>query len=265
MKSIRQIGNCIGLQNKISIIKNFFGYSERWKANLRVDNNFFWTINSLSVLDQMKHYMIDHNVHLHIRTGVAPNISIDRMIYAMRSVYNKYGLGVVIRSNKTFDLSNDFRPLDVAVTVPIPIPVAGVAIFIVEDLCANSLGTSDDQDDLFSQHKSGVDPSHILVFFIDTTDPPSNGCSSHPSDTPGAVIAKGATLWTLAHEVGHVLGLSHTEGILGDVLTEIDINALCEFDHLMTTCGTGKLSTNSPILDSSEVQKMKDSNLTIRC
>jgi outer membrane protein OmpA-like peptidoglycan-associated protein len=36
-----------------------------------------------------------------------------------------------------------------------------------------------------------------------------NGCAHHPADKPGGVVAFDAGPWTLAHEIGHVLGIIH--------------------------------------------------------
>ncbi len=57
---------------------------------------------------------------------------------------------------------------------------------------------------------------------------------------------QGATQWTMAHEAGHVLGLSHVNNN----------------DRLMTGNGTGNITNPPPDLASSEVTTMLNSNLT---
>jgi hypothetical protein len=77
-------------------------------------------------------------VYLHLRIGTNPNIigknpktSIIKMIYAMRKIYQKHGLGVVIKSIKKFQLFDDLLDLDVGATVL--------------NECGQWLGTTDEQ------------------------------------------------------------------------------------------------------------------------
>lgn len=67
-----------------------------------------------------------------------------------------------------------------------------------------------------------------------------------PANRPSCCVVQGATQWTMAHEVGHVLGLSHVNNN----------------DRLMTGNGTGNITNPPPDLVSSEVTTMLNSNLT---
>jgi hypothetical protein len=58
----------------------------------------------------------------------------------------------------------------------------------------------------------------------------------------------------MAHEVGHVLGLNH-----------VDKKGSCLLTRLMTGCGTRLITKSPPDLIDSEVNKMNDSNLTMKC
>ena len=62
------------------------------------------------------------------------------------------------------------------------------------------------------------------------------------------ILAKYATKWTLAHEVGHVLGLKHVE----------------EEDRLMIPC-TKYIKTDPPLLVLEEIQQMQQSGLAPEC
>ena len=99
--------------------------------------------------------------------------------------------------------------------------------------------TSREQNVLFS-FRDGVGARDITAYFIRSTVPPFNGCAAHPSGQPGAVITQSPTPWTLAHEIGHVLGLGHVN----------------DNTRLMTEKGTDSLARTPPLLDSSEVVAM---------
>ena len=49
-------------------------------------------------------------------------------------------------------------------------------------------------------------------YFVRSTIPGLNGCSTHPDDVFGVAVTRIASVWTLAHEVGHVMGLQHISG-----------------------------------------------------
>jgi hypothetical protein len=118
------------------------------------------------------------------------------------------------------------------------------------DVGACTGGTTKEQNDLFA-NRNFAGPNEITIYFVRTTVPAFNGCASHPADRPGAVVAQGASQWTMAHEVGHVLGLVHVPGescAPGVVPT-----------RLMTGCGTGLLVANPPSLIASEIQTMQAS------
>ena len=56
----------------------------------------------------------------------------------------------------------------------------------------------------------GVTPaaSELVIAFVDSMVPAQRGCSIHPLEQPGVIISSAlATEWTLAHEIGRVLGL----------------------------------------------------------
>jgi hypothetical protein len=60
------------------------------------------------------------------------------------------------------------------------------------------------------------------------------------------VVARGATIWTLAHEVGHVLGLRHVN----------------DNDRLMTGNGTSNIVNPPADLTAGEVVAMRQNTST---
>jgi hypothetical protein len=158
-------------------------------------------------------------LRLHIKVLTTPNVPIDTMISSMREV------DIGSTENLNFPLLND---LDVGSCV---------------------MGqTTQEQRDLFA-NRNNVGTDDVTVYFVRSTVPAFNGCAAHPAGQPGAVVAQGATRWTLAHEVGHVLGLNHVS----------------DNDRLMTGNGTANITNPPPDLTSTESTTMDNSTLTITC
>ena len=121
-----------------------------------------------------------------------------------------------------------------------------------------------EQVQLFNNRNS-VGELDLVVHFVRTTNPPLNGCASHPDDIFGAVVTQVASLWTLAHEIGHVMGLQH---ISGEHQGCPDSNPTCcstpDSTRLMTGCSPS-LITGTPTIDQSEIDALRSSSLTRQC
>jgi hypothetical protein len=163
-------------------------------------------------------------VRLHAKVLTAPNIAMATMIDRMREVYA--GVGVVVQHASTENLNfPDLNDVDVGSCL---------------------LGqTTGEQNQLFG-NRNNAGAIDVVVYFVRSTVPPFNGCAAHPAGQPGAVVAQGATQWTLGHEVGHVLGLFHVN----------------DNDRLMTGNGTANITNPPPDLIAGEVTTMLNSPLT---
>lgn len=167
-------------------------------------------------------------VRLHVKTVQAPNIAINTMVNNMVQVFATVGIDVRLVSTETLDLPATFLDIDVG---------------------SCTLGsTTTEQNQLFS-NRNNAGPNDVVVYFVRSTVPPFNGCATHPPGRPGAVVAAGATQWTMAHEVGHVLGLRH-----------VDDN-----NRLMTGNGTGNITNPPPDLVPGEASTMQSSAATVAC
>ncbi|WP_203758689.1 hypothetical protein, partial [Cellulomonas chitinilytica] len=137
----------------------------------------------------------------------------------------------------------------------------GLVLSDLDDLDAAGCdgGTSGEQDRLFAL-RNGCGANDLVAYLVRSviqTTPGGgalNGCASHPAGEPGAAVARIASQWTLAHEMGHVLGLPHISG-------EKDAAGNCispDFTRLMTGCSTSNI-VGIPTVSASEIATMTSS------
>lgn len=180
-------------------------------------------------------------VRLHIKVLTQPrDFTINEMVEAMRIVYATADIGVQIVSRQTLSGPefDDLQDVDVG-------ECSGV--------------TTTEQNELF-ENDDFVDINEIVIYFVRSRVPSGNGCATFPVGQPGAVVARIASLWTLAHEVGHILGLPHISGEKdddGDCVTP-------DFTRLMTGCSTSFI-VGTPTVSGDEINQMQNSSLSIAC
>ncbi len=199
-----------------------------------------------------------HCVHLHLKVVESPPsftepAARDRrfpelnMLVAMRTVYDTAGIGVTVGSREFLPAGDRLlNILDV-----------GLGRMPPQAACQGD--TTADQNALFANRKGAADDD-VVVYWVEGTQPALNGCASHPVGQPGAVIADVASLWTLAHEVGHVLGLGHIAG-------EKNAGGVCvtpDPTRLMTGCSTSAI-TGTPTVSGDEIALMQSSPSIHRC
>jgi hypothetical protein len=163
-------------------------------------------------------------VRLHAKILTAPNVGINTMVQRMTEIYGSVAIRVQLASTETLNLPA-LNDVDVGQCV---------------------LGTTTAEQNQLFTNRNNVGSNDVVVYFVRSTVPPFNGCATHPAGRPGAVVAQGATQWTCAHEVGHVLGLAH-----------VDDN-----NRLMTGNGTSNITNPPPDLVVSEVETMMNSPFT---
>jgi hypothetical protein len=144
------------------------------------------------------------------------------MVRSMRMVYDLHGIFVDVVSLETLQ----FPELD-----DLNVGACSQGALTAEQLA------------LFS-NRSSVPVGGIVIYFTRTTTPlPLNGCAAHVAGAPSAVITQFASRWSLAHEVGHVLGLNHVDGT----------------NRLMTRSGTFSIGNAVPILTNPEANSIRSS------
>jgi hypothetical protein len=163
-------------------------------------------------------------VRVHSKILTTPTVAIQTMLASMQQVYATAGIAVrqVTTENLDLPLLND---LDVG-------------------SCTQG-NTTTEQNQLFA-NRNNVGANEVVAYFVRSTDPPLNGCAAHPGGLPSVVVTRGATEWTLGHEIGHTLGLDH----------------VTDTNRLMTGGGTANITDPPPDLIPSEVSDMQSSSLT---
>ena len=178
-------------------------------------------------------------LHVKIVSATLPAGLIDRSVATMKRLYSTAGFLVDLVS--TEDLSAD----------PAVMPFATVNV----GGCTGGKHTSQ-QASLFA-NRNGVGSHDVVAYFVTATTPTaSNGCATFPQGFPGCVVTSIASDFTLAHEVGHVMGLPH---LAGEVCSTTPPTAL------MTGCGTGGIVTANPTLSAVEINKMLGSPVALPC
>ncbi|MDI1452958.1 hypothetical protein NHG22_03845, partial [Streptomyces sp. ATE26] len=157
-------------------------------------------------------------VRLHAKILTAPNVPVADAVNRMREVYATAGIAVDFVSTENLNLPA-LNDLDVG-------------------QCLSGQATAEQTQLFANRNSAGTDD--VVVYFVRSTVPPFNGCAAHPAGRPGAVVAQGATQWTLGHEVGHVLDLLHVNNN----------------DRLMTGNGTANITNPPPDLVQDEVKIM---------
>lgn len=199
-----------------------------WGIGISVGVSFTGTTDAQNTIEFSSagcDFNLFESVRLHIKVLTNPAVSIDQMLTSMREVYEPIGFRVLRLSDENLNIP---------------------ALNTVDVGACTSGTTTTEQNTLFN-NRNNVGANDVVVYFVQATNPPYNGCAAHPSGKPGAVVASGATQWTMGHEVGHVLGLFHVNNN----------------DRLMTGNGTANITNPPPDLVSSEITTMRNSSLTV--
>ncbi len=169
--------------------------------------------------------IVTSQVKVHVKTLAPPNISIATLFQNMREVFATCGIDVKWASEETLNLP---------------------ALSIVDVGSCMMGSTTSEQNQLFNNRNFAAS-NDIVIYFVQATNPPYNGCAAHPAGKPGAVVVKTVTQWTFAHEQGHVLGLAHVNNN----------------DRLMTGNGTSNITNPPPDLAGTECTTMQNSAITV--
>ena len=167
-------------------------------------------------------------IHVKILRKPRASRSVEKMIKAMNDIYDAAKIDVELASKEVLNAKEP--------------GLAALNDLDVGSCSWNDL--TDEQRDL-AQFRTGVPHREIVVYVCHSLSDAYGGCAVHPDGKPMAAIsARNARLYTLAHEVGHLLGLEHA--------TRDDQSLL------MNASGSPNLKP-VPVLTQSEIDKMRKS------
>jgi hypothetical protein len=147
----------------------------------------------LDPFDLHRAIMASNTVRIHTRVLEEPeNVRIEVMLANAKALLKEHNIDLVEASRETFIGTDD-------------------EIVRFNTLAVNDEVPTDDQTALFG-FRGEVEPDELLIYFVRTLVPAQAGCAAHPPDRPGVIVAVSlASEWTLAHQIGHVLGLEHVD------------------------------------------------------
>ncbi len=179
-------------------------------------------------------------VRLHLRSLGLPRVSEYTALRNAQMVYGQYGICIQFMSGLSLPSGVD--------TGSQCLSLGAVDV----GSCTMAQYMTPQQDALFGYGgRQGVGASDILCYWVDSVVSDTGalaGCASHPAVQPACVVSALGSPWTLAHEVGHVLGLRHTTGAT----------------KLMST-PTSSITANPPSISAAELVTVKASRCCLRC
>ena len=162
------------------------------------------------------------NVHARIVSDPV-RFTVDQMFQAAVRLFSTFGLNLSLQSIDRLQRP-EFRTLDLG-----------------EQCVFREVSPS--QAELYA-NRNGVPDGEIVAYFVETLVPPCFGCAGHLRGAPAFVIDSYASLWTVAHELAHVLGLEYH---------------VTEAQRLMTE-STERITTNLPQVTQQEIDLMLGSD-----
>lgn len=193
----------------------------------------------MSIRDELGN-ACDWVVCLHLRSLGMPQVPEYTALRNAQRVYGQYGICIQFMSGLSLPAGVD--------TGSQCLSLSNVDV----GSCTMAQFMTPQQEALFGYGgRQGVGPNDILCYWVDGVVSDTGGlagCASHPASQPACVVSALGSPWTLAHEVGHVLGLRHVTGTA----------------NLMST-PTASITANPPALSASELATVRASRCCIRC
>lgn len=143
----------------------------------------------------------DWKIGLHLRSLGTPRVPEFHALRLAQAVYGQYGILVEFRSGQSLPAAVNSE------TQCLQLENVDVGT------CTLNQAMTVQQSALFSYgSRRNLAAHEILCYWVDRVVSGARqlaGCAARPSDLGACVVSALGSPWTLAHEVGHVLGLRH--------------------------------------------------------
>lgn len=179
-------------------------------------------------------------VQLHLRSLGTPRVPEFTALRNAQSVYGQYGICIRFASGMSLPGGVDTGTQCLSLA----------AVDVGSCTMAQSMTTQ--QSALFGYGgRQGVGAQDVLCYWVDQVVSDGGalaGCASHPSAQPACVVSALGSPWTLAHEVGHVLGLRHTTG-----------------STMLMSTPTSAITARPPSISAADLATVRASRCCVRC
>lgn len=181
-----------------------------------------------------------HRVRLHLKSLGMPSVPEFTALRNAQSVYGQYGISIEFVSGQSLPNAVDRNSQCLSL----------VAVDVGS--CTIGQTMTPQQNTLFNYgSRQGVGPNDILCYWVNRVESGGSdlaGCASHPTAQPACVISALGSPWTLAHEVGHVLGLRHKTGT-----------------RMLMSTPTALITANPPAISAADLAIVRASRLCVPC
>lgn len=204
------VSNCLGKSGNLSVLQDVLGVYGTDNPQTR------------SLLDRLNLIKNSPFVRVALVTIQGANPSIQRDLDNANTIYrNECGAWVYAQASAT---SNN----------------PGLLTLDQDDCSGSGHSVSDEEDDLFDLGRSlGAD---IVCYYINGDTAGLAGCAAHPPGRRGYWVGSGASPWTFAHELTHVVG---------------DNSHVSNSDNLMST-PTANITNPPPDLTEGQCNRIED-------
>ncbi len=181
-----------------------------------------------------------HVVRLHLRSLGTPRVSEFTALANAQRTYGPHGICIKFESGMSMPQAVD------TATQCVELVNVNVGTCLMNQGTFNPRMTGQQSAMFGIGDTQNVPATNILAVWVENVRKEDGtrlaGCASHPADRGACVVAAAGSPWTLAHEVGHVLGLVHQTGSR----------------NLMST-PTSSISANPPELSATQIATVKRS------
>lgn len=222
-----------GWGDKVSSVQVISG--NRWELFRHANYNG----NSINLNPGSYRWIVDQGMANDVLSSVRANII---------PIYFKTIQGATPNIARDLNVANQvFNPHDIEFfNLGEDINVAPAFLDLDQPTCNMNQNPTNEVDQLYNLERDHA-ASDIVVYYVRSTNMGVRGCAAHPNGRPGSVVTDVETQYTMAHEIGHVLGLNH----------------VTDTTNLMHGGGTGNITQHPPNLTNAQINTIKSSEYLV--